>query len=54
MNLLWIGGITLFVLLEKGLPLGQAGNRLSGLGLIAFGLAMTIASFVYSVFILQR
>jgi predicted metal-binding membrane protein len=37
MNLVWIAGITLFVLLEKTLPLGRAGTWLSALGLIATG-----------------
>ncbi len=42
MNLLWIVGITLFVLLEKVLPLGPFGGRLAGgvmilLGLVALG-----------------
>jgi len=37
MNLLWIAGITLFVLLEKTLPLGRASTWLSALGLIATG-----------------
>jgi predicted metal-binding membrane protein len=37
MNLLWIAGIALFVLLEKTLPLGRGGRWVSGLGLIATG-----------------
>jgi predicted metal-binding membrane protein len=37
MNLLWIAGIALFVLLEKTLPLGRGGSWVSGLGLIATG-----------------
>lgn len=37
MNLLWIAGIALFVLLEKTLPLGRAGTWLSALALIATG-----------------
>ncbi len=37
MNLLWIATITLFVLLEKVLPLGQAGGRVTGLLMIAAG-----------------
>jgi predicted metal-binding membrane protein len=37
MNLLWIAGIALFVLLEKTLPLGRAGRWVSGLALIATG-----------------
>ena len=37
MNLLWIAAITLFVLLEKILPLGDAGSRVTGLLMIAIG-----------------
>ena len=38
MNLWWIAGLTVFVLLEKVAPLGVQGGRLSGLPLIALGL----------------
>jgi len=37
MNLVAIAAITVFVLLEKSLPLGARGGRLSGLLLIACG-----------------
>jgi predicted metal-binding membrane protein len=37
MNILWIAAITLFVLLEKVLPLGDIGGRLMGLPMIAAG-----------------
>ena len=37
MNILWIAAITLFVLLEKVLPLGDVGGRLMGLPMIAAG-----------------
>jgi len=37
MNLLWIAGITGFVLLEKTLPHGPASTRIAALGLIATG-----------------
>lgn len=37
MNLLWIAAITLFVLLEKILPLGDAGGRVMGILMIAVG-----------------
>lgn len=40
MNLLWIGAITLFVLLEKAAPMGQAAARFSGVALIATGVAV--------------
>jgi predicted metal-binding membrane protein len=37
MNLLWIAGITGFVLLEKLLPVGASAGRVSGAALIAVG-----------------
>lgn len=37
MNLLWIGAITAFVLLEKLAPYGAQGGRLSGLALVLAG-----------------
>lgn len=37
MNLLWIAAITLFVLLEKVLPLGDVGGRIMGLLMILTG-----------------
>ena len=37
MSLLWIGGITAFVLLEKLAPYGVRGGRLSGLALVLVG-----------------
>ncbi len=37
MSLLWIGGITAFVLLEKLAPYGAQGGRLSGLALVLAG-----------------
>lgn len=37
MNLLWITAITVFVLLEKILPLGEVGGRVTGLFMIAVG-----------------
>jgi len=42
MNLLWIALITLFVLLEKILPLGIPGGRLAGAALIAAGAGVMI------------
>ena len=38
MNLWWIGGLTLFVVLEKLAPLGAQGGRLSGLLMMSVGL----------------
>ena len=40
MNLLWIAAITLFVLLEKVLPVGARGGRWSGGAMAVAGLAM--------------
>ncbi len=37
MSLLWIAGITLFVLLEKVLPVGAKGGRWAGAAMIAAG-----------------
>ncbi len=37
MNLLWIAAITLFVLLEKVLPLGDVSGRVMGLLMITAG-----------------
>jgi predicted metal-binding membrane protein len=42
MNLLWIFGITLFVLLEKVVPAGPAAGRLAGIALIALGGAVLV------------
>jgi predicted metal-binding membrane protein len=38
MNLWWIAGLTVFVLIEKVAPLGEQGGRVSGLPLMALGL----------------
>jgi predicted metal-binding membrane protein len=40
MNLLWIAAITIFVLIEEVMPFGLRASRLSGVGLIALGLAV--------------
>lgn len=42
MNILWIALITVFVLLEKVLPLGEHGGRLSGILMILIGIIMLI------------
>jgi predicted metal-binding membrane protein len=39
MNLWWLAALTAFVLLEKLAPLGAQGGRLSGLLMVAFGIA---------------
>lgn len=38
MSLLWIAGITLFVLLEKALPFGRVGGRIAGGGMVLCGI----------------
>ena len=38
MNLWWIAGLTIFVLLEKAAPFGAQGGRLSGIPLMMLGL----------------
>ncbi len=37
MNLLWIAGITLFVLLEKILPFGAGAGRFAGVAMVVVG-----------------
>ncbi len=43
MNLYWIAGLSVFVLLEKVLPIGRALGLLAGLALIVWGVALAIA-----------
>jgi predicted metal-binding membrane protein len=43
MNLYWIAGLALFVLLEKTIPPGHRLASLSGFGLVAWGLALLAA-----------
>ena len=40
MNLLWIAGITVFVLIEKVLPFGGQGGRIAGAVMIICGLTV--------------
>ena len=42
MNLYWIAGLTLYVLLEKGLPQGKYISRLAGGGLIVAGVYLVV------------
>lgn len=42
MNLLWVAAITLFVLLEKVLPLGDKGGRVMGVVMIIVGLIISL------------
>jgi predicted metal-binding membrane protein len=38
MSLLWIAGITVFVLLEKVLPFGHVGSRIAGGAMVLIGI----------------
>ena len=42
MNLLWIAAITLFVLLEKVLPVGVGGGRAAGVAMVIIGLVLLL------------
>lgn len=42
MNLFWIVGLAVYVLLEKTMPMRHRLNRLSGIALVAWGLALAI------------
>ena len=42
MSLLWIAGITLFVLLEKVLPVGAKGGRWAGAAMVAAGVLVLV------------
>ncbi|MCH7549522.1 MAG: DUF2182 domain-containing protein, partial [Candidatus Krumholzibacteriota bacterium] len=44
MSLLWIAGITLFILLEKVLPLGDLGGRFAGGAMTLTGLILLFLS----------
>ena len=44
MNLFWIAGLAVFVLVEKVLPTGQWVGWLAGIGAIAWGAAMLVAA----------
>jgi predicted metal-binding membrane protein len=45
MSLVWIGGLTLFVLFEKVLPFGAKGGRLAGIAITLIGLVFLARSF---------
>jgi predicted metal-binding membrane protein len=47
MSLFWIGGLTLFVLLEKVLSFGILGGRLAGVAIIFIGIVFLARSFIY-------
>lgn len=42
MNILWIAGLTIYVLLEKVVPLGRIVSRAAGAGLLAWGVWLLI------------
>ena len=42
MNVVWIAGLTIFVLLEKIVPLGRLVSRIAGAGLLAWGIRLLI------------
>lgn len=44
MNVVWIAGLTIFVLLEKVVPLGRIISRMTGVGLMAWGAWLLIAA----------
>jgi predicted metal-binding membrane protein len=44
MNIIWIAGLTIFVLLEKVVPTGRLISRISGAGLTAWGLWLLITA----------
>jgi predicted metal-binding membrane protein len=44
MNLVWIGGLALFVLIEKLAPFGHWLGRIAGAGLVAWGSATMLAA----------
>jgi predicted metal-binding membrane protein len=46
MNLLWIAGLALLVLIEKLLPAGARVGRLAGIGLVIWGAAVLLSSAV--------
>jgi predicted metal-binding membrane protein len=42
MNLYWIAGLAVFVLLEKTIPLGHWFGRLAGIALVALGAMLAV------------
>jgi hypothetical protein len=44
MNLFWIAGLALYVLIEKTIPLGDWIGRIGGIGLAAWGLWLLVAA----------
>ncbi len=44
MNIVWIAGLTIFVLLEKVVPTGRIISRVSGAGLMVWGTWLLVAA----------
>ncbi len=44
MSIWWIGGLTLFVLLEKVMPFGRLGGRILGLAVAVWGAALLLSA----------
>jgi predicted metal-binding membrane protein len=44
MNLMWVAGLAVLVLLEKLMPRGALIGRLAGVGLMVWGLAAVLGS----------
>ena len=42
MNLYWIAGLAVFVLVEKTAPFGHWAGRIAGMGLLAWGLSLLL------------
>jgi predicted metal-binding membrane protein len=45
MNLYWIVGLAVFVLLEKAIPLGRWLGRVAGIALVAWGAVLAIQAY---------
>ncbi len=43
MNLLWVGGLALFVMIEKLAPRGDLVGKLAGVGLVVWGIALLLS-----------
>lgn len=44
MNIIWVAGLTIFILLEKVIPLGRVISRTAGAGLLVWGIWLIIAT----------
>jgi predicted metal-binding membrane protein len=48
MNLFWIAGLALYILLEKTLPMGHGIARATGVALVAWGLVMALPQGIFT------